>query len=313
MDLTTLPWEYIAGVIVLFAGGTLSYSLFLFSAPVRTVRDRLHELTTMPGQDLETLISQEKLNPISEALAKVATPAEEEDLSALKKRLYQAGYRSRNIVELYSVTRVALTIVLPMMYAVIPSQSSLSVTMFVVLLIATVGYYLPSFWVKNKLQHRQETILRSFPDALDLMVSSVEAGLGVDAAFRRVAEELTNAAPVLSAELMLFNHEVSTGITRVDALKRLYERTGVEPVRSLVNVLAQAEKFGTPVAKALRIHSKLVRTKRMQTAEEKAAQISPYMTLAMIVFILPCLIIILVGPAVINVKNQLLPVLGAVQ
>jgi tight adherence protein C len=152
--------------------------------------------------------------------------------------------------------------------------------------------------------------MNSFPDALDLLVSSVEAGLGLDAAFRRVSKEMESAAPALARELQAVNYEVEAGVPRTTALRHLDERTGLQEVNSLVNVLLQAERFGTSVAEALRIHSDLVRRKRMLAAEESAAKISPKLTLAMILFILPLLFTVLVGPAAINVMNNLLPAMG---
>jgi tight adherence protein C len=118
---------------------------------------------------------------------------------------------------------------------------------------------------------------------------------------------MDTSGPALAREFQLVNAEVSAGMTRAEALHRLSDRTGVEDINQLVSVLVQAERFGTSVARSLRVHSELVRTRRMQRAEEKAAQVSPKLTIVMIVCILPCLIVVLIGPAVINVKNILLP------
>ena len=136
------------------------------------------------------------------------------------------------------------------------------------------------------------------------------AGLGVDAAFQRVAKEIAPAAPELAVELQQVNHEVSGGIPRIQALRRLDRRTGLAEVNSLVNVLTQADRFGTSIAHALRIHSDMVRTKRMLAAEEQAAQIAPKLTVAMILFILPSLFIVLIGPAGINVFRNLIPAMS---
>ena len=137
----------------------------------------------------------------------------------------------------------------------------------------------------------------------------MEAGLGIDAAFRKVAEEIAVASPILAVELLGVVHEVAAGLPRSRALRHLYQRTGLDDVASLVNVLIQAERFGTPIANALRGHSRAARVRRMQRAEAAAARLSPYMTLAMIFFILPCLIVILVGPAIVNVRQVLFPTL----
>ena len=177
------------------------------------------------------------------------------------------------------------------------------------MLAATIGYYIPSVYVSNRLENRKEELLKPFPDALDLLVSSVEAGLGLDAAFRRVSLEMESAAPLLARELQTVNNEVAAGVPRIEALRKLDYRTGLGEVNALVNVLMQAERFGTSVAKALRIHAELVRKKRMLAAEESAARISPKLTVAMILFILPGLVIVLAGPAFINVVRNLIPVM----
>src|SRR5690606_35751013 len=143
---------------------------------------------------------------------------------------------------------------LPLLVAPLAAGGSLAALAAVVLGTAAAGYYLPAIWVKNVVDKRQRDLLRSFPDSLDLLVSSVEAGLGLDAAFRRVAAEMEQAAPDLAREFQLVNHEISAGMSRVEALRHLEQRTGLEEVRALVNMLAQAERFGTSVAKSLRVH-----------------------------------------------------------
>ena len=172
------------------------------------------------------------------------------------------------------------------------------------------GYYLPAVLLDWRIRNRQAAILRPFPDALDLLVCCVEAGLGLDAAFRRVAEEMEPAAPLLSQELNMVNHEIAAGVPRADALRRLDRRTGLSEMGSLVSVLVQADRFGTSIAQALRTHAELVRTRRMLAAEEKAAQISPKLTVVMILFILPSLMMVLVGPAILNIAKNLLPTLS---
>jgi tight adherence protein C len=168
------------------------------------------------------------------------------------------------------------------------------------------GYMLPQIYVSSRISARQKSLLQPFPDALDLLVTSVEAGLGVDAAFRRVATELEAAAPELALEFQLVNNEISAGVARPDALKHLAVRTGLKEIKALVNMLTQAERFGTSIARAMRIHSDLTRQKRMARAEEAAAKVSPKLTVVMILFLLPCLFIVLLGPAIIKVKNLLM-------
>ncbi len=296
-----------AAVAVLLA----FYGAYVLINPSRSARDRLDDLTHRP-QSTFGLASFEPgtaLNPMALAVARVATPTNLGELGALRKNLVQAGFRGRHSVELYSLARVVFAILLPVLFSFYPVQLRFIWVIFWGLALAYLGYQLPTLYVANQRLHRKEDLLRSFPDALDLLVASVEAGLGLDASFRRVSDELEHPAPILSSELRLVNHEMNAGVPRLDALRHLQQRTGLDEFSALVNVLAQAERFGTPVAQSLRIHSGLVRTRRMQRAEENAAKISPKLTVAMILFILPCLIVILVGPAAVNVKNTLLPAL----
>ena len=178
---------------------------------------------------------------------------------------------------------------------------------------AALGYYLPAVLLDWAVRKRQSAILRPFPDALDLLVCCVEAGLGLDAAFRRVAEEMEPAAPELSSGSSQVNHEIAAGVPRADALKRLDTRTGLNEMGSLVSVLVQADRFGTSIAKALQIIAELVRKKRMLAAEEQASRISPKLTVVMILFILPTLMVVLVGPAIINIGRNLWPTLQGVR
>ncbi|MCB9743161.1 MAG: type II secretion system F family protein [Alphaproteobacteria bacterium] len=297
----------------------MGVGLFVFVNPFRSAKDRLEDLTSTPAPTADVLgsnpfqttnNSSAQVDAISKALSKVAAPTDEDEANALRRRLIQAGYRSRNNVELFSTVRFTLAVMLPTTYALLPSQSSTFVSVAIALLLASFGYYVPALLVTNTLQKRQDELMRTFPDALDMLTASVEAGLGLDAAFRRVAEEMDEAAPILCAEIRLVNSEIAAGVPRTSALQHLADRTGLDELKSLVNVLVQAERFGTPVARSLRIHSSLTRTKRMQQAEEQAAKISPKLTVAMIFFMLPCLILILLGPAIVRVIRQLLPAMA---
>ncbi|MCB9744414.1 MAG: type II secretion system F family protein [Alphaproteobacteria bacterium] len=296
----------------------MGVGLFVFANPFRSAQDRLEDLTStqqqpdvMSSNPFQTTNNNSaQVDAISRALSKVAAPTDEDEANALKRRLIQAGYRGRNNVEMFSTVRFTLAVMIPTAYALLPSQSSTFTSVAIALVLASFGYYIPALLVTNTLQKRQDELLRTFPDALDMLTASVEAGLGLDAAFRRVAEEMDDAAPILSTEIRLVNSEIAAGVPRTTALQHLADRTGLDELKSLVNVLVQAERFGTPVARSLRIHSTLTRTKRMQQAEENAAKISPKLTVAMIFFMLPCLILILLGPAIVRVIRQLLPAMA---
>ena len=306
-----------ANLVYLAAGlgflGVMGFmvGIWIFVNPSRTAQDRLQEMTSGGPQDATRRHGPARLAPVQEAIARVAAPAQEsEDHDALKTRLIQAGYRRRNNVELFSAVRIGIAVFFPLLWASYPSQTTVTTSISVTILLAAAGYWFPGLWVTNQLQKRKDQLLATFPDALDMVVASVEAGLGLDASFRRIADEMESAAPLLCAELKTVNNEVAGGVPRVEALKHLSLRTGLDDINALVNVLIQAERFGTPVARSLRIHSEMVRTRRMQRAEEAAAKISPKLTVAMILFMLPCLVIVLIGPAVVNVVNNLLPALS---
>jgi tight adherence protein C len=177
-------------------------------------------------------------------------------------------------------------------------------------LLALAGFYLPNGWLLLKTARRQEKIRDGFADALDLLVVCVEAGMGLDGAIHRTAKEIALDSKVLSEELTLMNLELRAGKSRRDALKNLAMRTGIEDVNSLVTLLIQTDKLGTSVAQALRVYSDTFRTKRYMKAEEQAAKIPVKLTIPMILFIFPALLIAIMGPAFIRIGEALLPALG---
>lgn len=273
--------------------------------PQRTARDRIQELTQTKKKDDQSVLDYRAVRTVTAQVSKLASPEANTDAgNLLKRRLMQAGFRGRASVEAFSAVRAGLAFALPVMTLLILPEMNKSQLLMIGLIMASVGYYAPGFVVTSRIEGRQKAIMKSFPDALDLLVSSVEAGLGLDAAFRRVADEIEGPAPILAAELKAVNQEVTAGVSRVEALRHLDQRTGLEDMKQLVNVLAQAERFGTSVARALRVHADLVRTKRQLKAEEKAAQISPKLTVVMILFIMPSLFAILLGPAMVQVFRQ---------
>ncbi len=317
MDSTVLVAIGVAGLAVL----ALALAAWQVLSPERSAADRLAEFTG--GSDREGLGTQ--LSAITRSAAKLSR-GDETDIAQTRRWLSQAGIRGRNAAEIYSAGRtlglvlgalIGFLLVL-FLYRPAPVPADVILTlaqrlrgvvwyMGGTLVGASIGYYGPQVYVANTIAKRKEAILAAFPDALDLLVSAVEAGLALDAGFRRVADEMELASPELASELQLVNHEVMAGVQRVDALRHLEERVGLDDVTSLVNVLVQAERFGSSVSRALRVHAGHIRVKRMQRAETKAAQVSPKLTVVMIVFILPTLLIVLLGPAAVRMKNILIP------
>jgi len=295
----------VLGILVFVIFGAMTYGGFVLLNPTRTAQDRLRDMAIQDEDDGFEIGGGETqgLDAVAERVGALAASKDKEERNKQRATLLQAGYKHRHALEIFNGVRVTMAMSLPMLALPIASSLSLPKLAAACLFASAAGYYMPQLVVDNAANKRAYTLLRSFPDCLDLLVSSVEAGLGLDAAFRRVAKEMEGAAPDLSREFQLVNHEISAGVPRVEALRHLERRTGLDEVRSLVNMLAQAERFGTSVAKSLRVHAKQTRERRMSMAEETAAQVSPKLTVVMILFLLPVLFSILIGPAAINVKN----------
>jgi tight adherence protein C len=179
--------------------------------------------------------------------------------------------------------------------------------MVVIGIAALAGYLLPDMWLTWRVHARQRLLRRALPDGLDLLVICVEAGLGLDQALLRVAQELSVAHPELSDELHLVNLEMRVGKTRLDAMRELARRTGLDDIKALVSMLIQTERFGTSVAQSLRVHSDDLRMKRRQRAEQLAAKTSVKMVPALVFFIFPALMVVILGPAIIAIMRQLMP------
>jgi tight adherence protein C len=299
----------LVGIIVLVFGaiGGVAFAVWSFITPERTSSDRLRDMTGGGSANLRNQQRDEAVERIAARLSALANPNDEEERVKLRLMMVQAGYTNRHAYEMYNALRVLLAIGLPL-FVVTPMAGSGDMMRIGggVVISAALGYYLPVFVVNSQVTSRQKKIMRPFSDALDMLVSSVEAGLGLDAAFRRVAEEMEVAAPELAREFQIVNHEIAAGVPRLEALKHLADRTGVEEINALVNMLAQAERFGTSIARSLRVHSSTTRQKRMSRAEEEAAKVSPKLTVVMILFLMPCLMIVLLGPAAVNIKNSVI-------
>jgi tight adherence protein C len=229
----------------------------------------------------------------------------------LNPMFLKAGLRSENMPAVLLGAKVIFAVVLPVtafLFHLISPSFSLDATRLVALLaiLAIIGFYLPNLWLHFKIKNRKNTIRDGFPDALDLLTVCVEAGMGLDSAITRVAREIALTNKVLSDELNLYNLEMRAGKFRRDALKNLAMRTDLEEVNNLVTLLIQTDKFGTSVAKALKVYSDTMRTQRFQRAEEMAAKIPVKLLFPLILFIFPALFVAILGPAVINIYRILL-------
>ncbi len=179
------------------------------------------------------------------------------------------------------------------------------VAMIITLALALVGFYLPNLWLRLKIGARKEKIMEGFPDALDLMVICVEAGMGLDQAINRVGEEMKLSCPPISDEFRTLNMEMRMGKSRREALRNMANRTELDDVTSLVTLLIQTDQFGTSIGQALRVHSDSMRVQRRQRAEEKAAKLALKLLFPLIFFIFPSLFVVIMGPAMIQVFHAL--------
>jgi tight adherence protein C len=239
-------------------------------------------------------------------------PKSPSELSATTRKLMQAGYRNRSSVTVFYGVKVGFTLVVLFGAFVAGRLQSGPIENIFITLLACVGagYILPDFILSTRVTARKEKIQLALPDALDLLVVCVEAGLGLDQGILKTSEELRVTHPDICDELNLVNLELRAGKPRREALKNLAERTGVEDINGLVSMLVQTDKFGTSVAQSLRVHSDALRTKRRQRAEERAHKVSVKLVFPLVFLIFPSMFIIILGPGVIKIMKQLLPAMG---
>lgn len=233
-----------------------------------------------------------------------AAPQSTSEMGKLQRKLTTAGYRSHEAIAVFFGIRLGCALIA---FALIASPIIVRPNLPLALAACALGYLLPSMALGRMAKRRQHRIRLGLPDALDLLVVSVEAGLGLDQAIQRVGEEIAFAHPDLADELRLINLELRAGKGRVDALRNLAERTGVDDVASLVAMLVQTDKFGTSVAQSLRVHSETVRTKRRQRAEEAAAKTGVKMVFPLVFCIFPAIWVVTIGPAAIKFVQVLVP------
>jgi tight adherence protein C len=245
---------------------------------------------------------KERLEQAMEPLSK-ALPLSPADVSRTRGWLIQAGYRDSRHVTYYFGARILLAALGLVMVLAAGAYDSL----LMLVGIPAFGFFVPRFALKRMMKARQRRIRIALPDALDLTVICVEAGLALDQALLRVGDDLRHAHPDLSDEFHLVTLEMRAGKPRAEALRNLFARTGVDDIRSLVGTLVQTDRFGTSVVQALRVHSDSLRTERRQRAEEQAAKTTIKMVPPLVVFVLPSIIFVTLGPAIIQLIRMLSP------
>ena len=294
--------------------GLVFFALSQFLA--NPVRDRLEVIGG--GRELrpERPPSQwvQRIVKLTGPLARLSVPEEGWETSSVRTHFMNAGFRNPSAPVIYFAAKTALALLFPaLLYLYVSTTGSKlqgNTLLAVLLVVAAVGYYLPNIILRRMVFVRQREIFETFPDALDLMTICVEAGLAMDAAIARVADEIKLNSPTLSEELHLVTLELRAGASKEKALRNLALRTGVEDVDILVAMLIQAERFGTSIGASLRVHADGLRTKRRQRAEEAAAKIALKLLFPLIFCIFPSLLLVLLGPAFIQIYRILLPSLG---
>lgn len=290
---------FVTVAAVVFSFGAAAY------APSSVLGSRLRALGGQRPQAERKPAIRERLEQAMDPLSK-ALPMSPGEISRTRTWLIQAGYREPRHLSIYIGSRVLMALV--GLGGVVVSSGFDSLTLLVG--VPAFGFFVPRFFLKRMIRDRQRRITLALPDALDLTVICVEAGLALDQAMLRVGEDLHHAHPDLSDEFHLVNLEMRAGKPRAEALRNLAERTGVEDLKALVGTLVQTDRFGTSVAQALRVHSDSLRTERRQRAEEQAAKTTIKMVIPLVVFVLPSIIFVTLGPAIIDLIRTLKPESG---
>ena len=258
---------------------------------------------------------RERLASVIQPLAKLSLPTEGWEGSAIRIAFINAGWRQPSAPTIFFGIKTLLALSFPLIALTLSGEgllaSGVSRILFVLISASAVGYYLPNLFLRYKIAHRQRDLFESFPDALDLLIICVESGLGLDQAIAKVATEIEIKSKVLAQELQLVLMELRSGFSRETALRHLALRTGLEEIDLLVAMMVQADRFGTSMGDSLRVHADNLRTKRRQRAEEAAAKIAVKLLMPLIFMIFPTLMLVLVGPAMIQIYRVLLPSLGS--
>jgi len=294
---------------ICIAGGVMAIYWLLFR-PVSATAQRLSELDegrvgvvapSIEVSGMETLAAR-----LAEPINKLVPPSAA-DAKKLQRELMQAGYRSPSAPAIYRVTQLFSMLFFPTLIVVIwiAMAYSLNEALLPALFAFGAGFILPRFILNRLIASRKLRITWGLADALDLMVITMEAGLGLNAAMLRVCEELRPVHPDISKEFELANLEIRVGRERSEALRNLADRTGVEDLNSLVGMLIQADRFGTSIARAVRVYSDSLRTKRRQRAEQAAQKAAFKLLLPLGALLFPTMFIIILGPALLNISDML--------
>lgn len=305
MLLLVLSSALAAGLLVAFVASLVTAR----PAAVGRRLDEVRHLTQDPFDPTARNRREARRQQVEQILESIGRAIAEKSGSArvIQEQLIHAGYRSHRAPALFWGARLGLVLALGgLTFVTAPIFGAKPiVALIVTFYFAAIGYVVPSFYVRAKARARQKEITLALPDALDLLVVCVEAGLGLNQAIVRVAEEIHHVSKLLAEEMHLTNLEIRAGRPRNEALRNLAERTGVEDMRGLVSTLVQAERFGTPIGGALRVHAETLRDKRKQRAREAAAKTTIKLVFPLVFCIFPAMFVVLIGPGLIQIIEAL--------
>lgn len=290
--------------LVLAACSAVMAFYWLLVRPASPVNERLKEINPEVGIVPERpQVTRVLVERVAEPISRIGPKPSARNVRRLRRRLVMAGFLNENAVSVYRATQVAAAVIFPglTLLILLISQSSIDPSGFALLLIALAfGLFIPSFMLSRLITKHQHKITRALPDAMDLMVVCVEAGLGLNAALHRVGQEMELVEPALSTQLAITNREIRAGKPREEALRHLGDRTGVDDLKSFVAMLIQTDRFGTSIADSLRVFADSLRTRRRQRAEEQVGKTTIKLIFPLLLFIFPALLIVLLVPAFIK-------------
>jgi len=294
-------------VILTFTGLTLAVMCiyWLFARPASTMNARLDSIDpslTLVENNPMTVMAERVAEPINRII-----PISAIEALKIQKQLLQAGYRSPEAATAFRAIQVTLLVAIPSFVMTVCFVLNRTLGDFALfgLIGAALGFYLPRYVLRKKITGRQQRITWGLADMMDLMVVAVEAGLGLNAALNRVGEELKTLHPDMHSEVELVNLEIRVGRSREEALRNLAERTGVEDIRSFVALLIQADRYGSSIAKAVRVFADSLRTKRRQRAEQISQKAALKLLFPLTCFLFPVIILVVLGPPLMNLYDVL--------
>lgn len=303
----------IAGLLFTFLMGTITAFGYHHYARAGRVLDRLGTPASGAGTELIDAPASAQLGFFAKLTRKVGekVPVSPQDASLTSRYMVAAGYRTETAVRFYYGIKVILCVALVIPAFLLRDSITSNAVLRIVLVVVAglIGYFGPGFVLEKMVAARQERIRLSMPDALDLLVVCVEAGLGLDQAIRNVADELRLTHKDISDELGLVNLEMRAGKRRADALRNLADRVGEAELKKLVAILIQADRFGVSVAESLRTHSDFMRVRRRQEAEERAAKVGVKLVFPIFFFILPAMLVVSAGPGLLQLFKNLFPMM----